>query len=192
VTPAAEWDGAGATLVDRGKGKQAAAERMPLSPSRGDFANQQAQDPPAHAEHLYPPSSGAHARGGSAPEAENAGDVALRAARALGRTVLLDTRGLHNGGGAGGDPGAWDVTSARAAKRLARALYNSLRPRDQRRRYLLPGDFEPAFDTPEEARAAFRVFDTDDNADLSRAELKTTLVKVYKERRSLARSMRDV
>ncbi|KAJ7283418.1 hypothetical protein C8J57DRAFT_1171063 [Mycena rebaudengoi] len=39
---------------------------------------------------------------------------------------------------------------------------------------------------------SFRVFDKDNNGDLSRAELKTTLMKVYKERRFLSRAMRDV
>ena len=61
-----------------------------------------------------------------------------------------------------------------------------------KRSYLLPEDFNPAFSSPEEAQKAFRVFDKDNNGDLSRAEIKQTLVKVYKERRFLSRSMRDV
>ena len=36
------------------------------------------------------------------------------------------------------------------------------------------------------------MFDKDNNGDLSRAEIKQTLVGVYKERRFLSRSMRDV
>lgn len=64
--------------------------------------------------------------------------------------------------------------------------------RDRHRNYLLPSDFNPAFPTPDEARTAFNVFDKDKNGDISRAEIKTTLIKVYKERRFLARSMRDV
>ena len=36
------------------------------------------------------------------------------------------------------------------------------------------------------------MFDKDNNGDISRAEIKTTLLKVYKERRFLSRSMRDV
>jgi hypothetical protein len=191
-TPA-EWHN-DATLVNaRTKGKQPAlaAEQMPLSPSRGDFAHQQQQhrDAGPGSQHLYPP---APRTAGPSTDHDAAGDTALRAARALGRTVLLDTRGLRGGAGSGADKGAWDVTSAHEAKRLARALYQTFRSREQRRNYLLPADFEPAFDTPEEARAAFRVFDADDNGDLSRAELKTKLIKVYKERRSLSRSIRDV
>ena len=36
------------------------------------------------------------------------------------------------------------------------------------------------------------MFDKDNNGDISRAEIKTMIMKVYKERRFLARSMRDV
>ena len=66
------------------------------------------------------------------------------------------------------------------------------RDRHSRRNYLLSSDFYPAFGTHTEAEAAFRVFDKDNNGDISRAEIKTILLKVYKERRALARSMRDV
>lgn len=57
---------------------------------------------------------------------------------------------------------------------------------------MLPEDFYPAFPDHQSAEAAFRVFDKDNNGDLSRAEIKTTVLKVYKERRFLSRSMRDV
>ncbi|KAG6863034.1 hypothetical protein C0991_008614, partial [Blastosporella zonata] len=73
---------------------------------------------------------------------------------------------------------------------LARSIYT--RFKDRRWTYLLPSDFYPAFTTEEAAKAAFRVFDKDDNGDISRAEIKTRLVHVYKERRFLSRSMRDV
>lgn len=56
----------------------------------------------------------------------------------------------------------------------------------------MPEDFYPAFPTREQAEKAFRLFDKDNNGDISRGEIKSTLVKVYKERRFLARSMRDV
>ena len=36
------------------------------------------------------------------------------------------------------------------------------------------------------------MFDADNNGDISRAEIKTTLLRTYKERRFLSRSMRDV
>ena len=64
--------------------------------------------------------------------------------------------------------------------------------REPGRTYVSPRDFYPAFPTAPEAEAAFTVFDKDNNGDISRAEIKTTLLKVYKERRFLSRSMRDV
>jgi small-conductance mechanosensitive channel len=67
-----------------------------------------------------------------------------------------------------------------------------MRFKNPTRNYLLPADFRPAFTDEAAADAAFRVFDKDNNGDLSRAELKTTLMKVYKERRFLSRAMRDV
>ena len=63
---------------------------------------------------------------------------------------------------------------------------------DRKRPYLIPQDFYPAYATPEEAKEAFKIFDKDDNGDISRAEIKTAVMKVYKERRFLARSLRDV
>lgn len=77
-------------------------------------------------------------------------------------------------------------------KRLAKSLFHRLRL-ERRRRYLIPEDFYPVYDNDKPAaETAFRVFDKNNNGDISRAELKTTLVKVYRERRFLARSMRDV
>lgn len=84
----------------------------------------------------------------------------------------------------------WDVASPHEAKRLARSIYNAFR--SGTRRDLIPSDFYPAFSSREEAEKAFRVFDKDNNGDISRAEIKTTVMKIYKERRFLSRSMRDV
>ncbi|KAJ7667633.1 Mechanosensitive ion channel-domain-containing protein [Mycena polygramma] len=130
--------------------------------------------------HSYPPSRGDR----------DGHDATLvgTAAKAVKSALLHDARNIK-----GKDAIAstqWDVNSASEAKRLARSIY--MRFKTPSRNYLLPSDFHPAFPTVEEADAAFRVFDKDNNGDLSRAELKTTLMKVYKERRFLARAMRDV
>ena len=58
--------------------------------------------------------------------------------------------------------------------------------------HLIPSDFFPAYAHPDEAKAAFSIFDKDRNESITRAEIKTTIMKVYKERRFLARSLRDV
>lgn len=57
---------------------------------------------------------------------------------------------------------------------------------------MIPSDFYLAYATAEEAHEAFKVFDVDGNGDVTRAEIKTTVLKVYKERRFLSRSLRYV
>jgi len=57
---------------------------------------------------------------------------------------------------------------------------------------LIPADFYPAFPDHSTAEEAFKVLDKDHNGDLSRAEMKTAMLRIYKERRFLSRSMRDV
>ncbi|KAL4259158.1 EF-hand domain-containing protein [Pleurotus pulmonarius] len=115
-----------------------------------------------------------------------------RTAKVIKSAVLHDARNIKGKEGTEdeADTLAWYAANTKEAKRLARAIY--LRFKDRRRNYLLPEDFYPAFPTSAEAEAAFRVFDKDNNGDISRAEIKSTLVKVYKERRFLSRSMRDV
>ena len=145
--------------------------------------------------HSYPPAprSGTNTptRRRDSRDADDAGAAAVvtQAAKVLKTAVLHDARNLKGKDGA--DKAlVWDVTNSAEAKRLARLIYLTFR--QGRRKYLLPEDFNPAFPTPEEAEKAFRVFDQDDNGDISRREIKTVLLKVYKERRFLSRSMRDV
>ena len=65
-------------------------------------------------------------------------------------------------------------------------------PQDTSRSYLVTSDFYPAFPTQKEAEAAFAVFDKDGNGDISRPEIRHTILAAYKERRFLARSLQDV
>lgn len=141
--------------------------------------------------HRYPPSplhetdSNSHAH-----EKKEHEETALHHAAHLVKAAMLhDARNIR-----GHDSGlkalAWNVNSAHEAKRLAKSIY--YRFKDRRRTYLLASDFYPAFPTPANADTAFRVFDKDGNGDISRGEIKSTLLKVYKERRFLSRSMRDV
>lgn len=194
-----------ATLVKRkNKGKQRTSwlaqpvetsEPQSTTSRHHDFA----MSPTLHA---YPPSAGIspNRSGGVTPNRKNSDDgeeepvavvqAATQAAKVLKSAVLHDARNIK--GKSDDDLGGlvWNVTSAHEAKRLARAIYMAFRKRN--RNYLQPSDFLPAFKDEEEAKAAFRVFDTDNNGDISRAEIKTTLIKVYKERRFLSRSMRDI
>ncbi|KAF7331844.1 EF-hand domain-containing protein [Mycena kentingensis (nom. inval.)] len=134
-----------------------------------------------HSPHQYPPSRD-HAK-----DATLVGTVGT-AAKLVKDTLMHDARNIRGEDEVGNME--WNVSSAYEAKRLARSIY--MRLKAPTRNYLLPADFRPAFPTQEAADAAFGVFDKDNNGDLSRAEIKSTLVKVYKERRFLARAMRDV
>ncbi|KAI0052559.1 hypothetical protein FA95DRAFT_1579888 [Auriscalpium vulgare] len=178
----------------KGKGKKKRVSVLPVATDSGASTPMKTRSPsPTSSPHRYPPTSApalSHPNGIGHPlDDDDDAPVVAQAARVLKNAVLHDARNIE---GKEAETGGlvWDVTSAHEAKRLARLIYSTFR--DRHRRYLLPVDFEPAFSTPEAAHAAFRVFDTDNNGDISRAEIKTTLLKMYKERRFLSRSMRDV
>lgn len=63
---------------------------------------------------------------------------------------------------------------------------------DPSRNYLVTSDFYPAFKNEHDAEAAFSVFDKDGNGDISRPEIRATILAAYKERKFLARSLQDV
>ena len=176
----------------KGKGKRRSA--LFLNPG-GDGGDPNDPSVSMGSVHSYPPAprSGANTptRRRDSHDADDAGAAAVvtQAAKALKTAVLHDARNMRGKDGA--DKAlVWDVTNSTEAKRLARLIYLTFRV--GKRKYLLPQDFHPAFPTPEEAEKAFRVFDQDDNGDISRREIKTVLLKVYKERRFLSRSVRDI
>jgi hypothetical protein len=164
--------------------------------------------------HSYPPR-----RATPDKDKDGAEELLAQAARTVKRAVMHDARNMRgaNSGGTGGIGGAGDedetglkfkMGSAKEAKvgyshclsfialtrlvqKIARDIYHNLK-QDRRRNYLIPSDFFPAYPTPDEARAAFKVFDKDGNDDITRAEIKTMVVKVYRERRFLSRSMKYV
>lgn len=154
-------------------------------------------------EHRYPPSPLAQSPATGSPVGRSARrstdledpaavvqHAATHAAKALKTAILHDARNIQGRDDAELGGLVWNVTSSHEAKRLARSMYMAFRAPG--RNYLIPRDFYPAFSTHEKAEAAFKVFDADNNGDISRAEIKTTLLRVYKERRFLSRSMRDV
>ncbi|KAJ7124777.1 Mechanosensitive ion channel-domain-containing protein [Mycena crocata] len=159
----------------KGKGQDSLPGSRPMTPT-GRPLSTISED---HSPHRYPPSRGDHA---------NDATLVGTAAKALKSVVLHDARNIKGKDATNGMQ--WNVSSAHEAKRLARSIYT--RFQTSSRNYLIASDFYPAFPTTEAADNAFRVFDKDNNGDLSRAEIKTTLMKVYKERRFLARAMRDV
>uniref|UniRef100_A0A0W0F976 EF-hand domain-containing protein n=1 Tax=Moniliophthora roreri TaxID=221103 RepID=A0A0W0F976_MONRR len=172
-------------------------QSRPLTPSAGHSPSGTTpilsySEPHNISPHRYPPTPGRDSPRPSVHE-RDASETLAAAAKALKTAVLHDARNIKGEEvnttevlGLGG------VGSRYEAKRLARSIFYAFKPPNVSRNYLLPTDFHVAFTTPEEAETAFRVFDKDDNGDISRSEIKTTVLKVYKERRFLARSMRDV
>lgn len=139
-----------------------------------------------HTTHKYPPTpSGSRSVD---PHTEDH-TIVVQAAKAFKTAVLHDARNIK-GATNELDTLVFSVSSTHEAKRLARAIYRTFR--DRRHTYLVPEDFYPAFATQDEAEDAFRVFDKDNNGDISRSEIKSSLLRMYKERRFLSRSMRDV
>lgn len=63
---------------------------------------------------------------------------------------------------------------------------------DPSRSHLITSDFYPAYKIQTDAEAAFAVFDKDGNGDISRPEIRATILAAYKERKFLARSLQDV
>ncbi|KAG6833603.1 hypothetical protein H0H87_004230 [Tephrocybe sp. NHM501043] len=158
-------------------------EFEPLPLSSRPVSPASTYQPESSSSHRYPPNP---------PTTDGHGSESTtlaHAAQLLKNAVLHDARNIK-GKNIGDGSMAWNISSTQEAKRLARSIYT--RFKDRKRTYLLPSDFYPAFPTEDAARVAFRVFDKDNNGDISRAEIKTCLVRVYKERRFLSRSMRDV
>ncbi|KAJ1658836.1 hypothetical protein IWQ61_001985 [Dispira simplex] len=82
-----------------------------------------------------------------------------------------------------------DINSNTRARRLAAKLFDALQGT---RDYLTVRDFIPFFNTQKEAEKAFAMFDKDGNGDISRKEMRDRILNIYKERRALNSSLRDM
>lgn len=82
--------------------------------------------------------------------------------------------------------------STQQAKALAKKIYNNIIGADANRDYIVESDLYPFFSTVEEASEAFQLFDRDGNGDISKRELRSGCIRIYKERKNLSRSMRDL
>ncbi|KAF9392639.1 hypothetical protein CPB97_011619 [Podila verticillata] len=82
-----------------------------------------------------------------------------------------------------------DINSTENAKRLAKTLFYNLQGNGDE---LVVEDFHPYFETEEDAREAFAIFDKDGNGDISKREMKEKIFYVYKERKDLHTSLRDL
>ncbi|KXN90176.1 hypothetical protein AN958_04666 [Leucoagaricus sp. SymC.cos] len=117
---------------------------------------------------------------------------------AIGQFTFKNSR--QNQGRAGG------LTSAR---RLALKLFSTLNDTYPPRAHLTVEDFEPYFRTTAEAvslfslrnahivltfyqHAAFAIFDKDGNGDITRREMREAVQRIYRERKALTASLKDV
>lgn len=82
--------------------------------------------------------------------------------------------------------------STQQAKTLAKKIYHNLLGPDSNRDYIVEADLYPFFNTTHEAKHAFELFDTDGNGDISKRELRSGCIRIYRERKNLTRSMRDL
>ncbi|KAI8143932.1 Mechanosensitive ion channel-domain-containing protein [Fennellomyces sp. T-0311] len=93
-----------------------------------------------------------------------------------------------------------DINSIDYAKKVAKKLFYSLAfpngtlplaSEEESKTSLEVHHFTPYFHSREEAEKAFAVFDRDGNGNLTRREFRDTVLRIYKERKALAQSVRD-
>lgn len=75
---------------------------------------------------------------------------------------------------------------------LARRIYNGICPEGKKQ--IVLDDFLAlgCFASKEDAERAFDVFDADGNGDLSRNEMRSAISKIYRERKAIVDSLRDL
>ncbi|KAH9465217.1 hypothetical protein Pst134EA_013111 [Puccinia striiformis f. sp. tritici] len=82
------------------------------------------------------------------------------------------------------------LSSTHSAKKLAKKLFAGL---DQDRGGVITqNEIEPYFKTVSEAAKAFKLFDKDGNGDIDRKEMRNAVVRIYRERRELASSLKNM
>ncbi|PIL25025.1 hypothetical protein GSI_12913 [Ganoderma sinense ZZ0214-1] len=82
--------------------------------------------------------------------------------------------------------------SLASAGKLARKLFSTLSDVHPSRKYLIVDDFYPYFPSGADARAAFALFDKDGNGDISKKEMREAVRRIYRERKALTASLKDV
>ncbi|KAG8768555.1 hypothetical protein FRC12_005499 [Ceratobasidium sp. 428] len=85
-----------------------------------------------------------------------------------------------------------EIGSLHSARKLARTLFENLGNVDPGRKELTVEDFYPFFKTEDDAKAAFKVFDKDGNGDISKKEMREAVQRIYRERKALTASLKDM
>ncbi|KAL4264922.1 EF-hand domain-containing protein [Pleurotus pulmonarius] len=101
---------------------------------------------------------------------------------AIGQVALKNSRFNREG----------EIGGLHSARRLARKLFSALSQSDPPRSHLVVDDFIPYFRSEEEAKAAFVLFDKDGNGDITKKEMREAVQRIYRERKALTASLKDV
>jgi hypothetical protein len=88
-----------------------------------------------------------------------------------------------------GDLKSLKLLSDKNAIHLTRILFNSL---SNQQGTIKMESFTKLFNEKKEAKMAFELFDTDLNGELSYSEVKQTILKIYREKRDLLKTLRDL
>ncbi|KAI3652530.1 hypothetical protein MP228_001955 [Amoeboaphelidium protococcarum] len=106
------------------------------------------------------------------------------------RGVLSDVTNAALNTFIGGSASDTDVQSVQQARKLANDIFNAL---------LEPGksevtidNFVPYFPSPDEARKAFRLFDTNGNGDIEKEEMKTAIEQFLNEKKAIETGVADL
>ncbi|KAI9492244.1 hypothetical protein BDB00DRAFT_873512 [Zychaea mexicana] len=81
--------------------------------------------------------------------------------------------------------------TSRQAKVLAKRIFHNI-VGTSGRHSISEKDLYPFFRTHQEAASAFQLFDRDGNGSIDKGELRSACVRIYRERKNLATSMRDL
>lgn len=106
-------------------------------------------------------------------------NIASQISEAIAMATMKDSK-LYKGSQLG---------SQRSARKLAKLLFNNL---SDHKSTLVAQDFVPYFKSEEEAREAFNLFDADRNGDISKEEMREAVQRIYRERRALSTSLKDM
>ncbi|KAG6336681.1 hypothetical protein ID866_2388 [Astraeus odoratus] len=138
----------------------------------------------AEKRHGHPPSEKKHNRAETKRRRRKfmASVIVDQVGGAIGQVALKNSK-FHKQG---------ELSGLASARKLAKKLFSALNVTSPGRSYLVVEDFYPYFRSTAEAHAAFAIFDKDGNGDISKKEMREAVQRIYKERKALTASLKDV
>ncbi|KAI9026412.1 hypothetical protein CLU79DRAFT_789018 [Phycomyces nitens] len=91
-----------------------------------------------------------------------------------------------------GQSAGLNQNTSQQAKATAKRIFYNVAGHSPTRDYIVESDLLPLFETRQQAIEAFEMFDRDGNGDISKRELRSGCIRIYRERKNLARSVRDL